>query len=73
MRTNHAGAIATIRAEANRLSSSTPTAIALRAAADLLEVHDATGISLDNWDNPAALVNWALDYCGYLSFEPNGA
>lgn len=32
----------------------------LLAAADLLEVHDATGISLDNWFGPKELIAQAL-------------
>jgi hypothetical protein len=32
----------------------------LDGAADLLEVHDATGISLDDWDGPRKLVETAM-------------
>ncbi len=45
------------------LSDNTPNVevgILARCAADLLEVHDATGISLDDWTGPRNLVNFAL-------------
>ena len=48
------------------------TAILYRAAADLLEVHDETGISLDDWDGPRNLVNLALSDLGLGGVLPNG-
>lgn len=48
-------------------------AIIARAAADLLEVHDATGISLDDWIGPRNLVNFALSrYTTGGTLLPNG-
>lgn len=37
----------------------------LMAGAALLEVHDATGISLDDWVGPHQLVETALEIAGY--------
>lgn len=31
-------------------------------AAELLEMHDATGISLDNWSNAQEFIRMTLDY-----------
>lgn len=44
-------------------------------AAGLLEVHDATGISLDEWAGPRELVELALALAGYdpeVTFLENG-
>ncbi len=38
---------------------------AMRTAAALLEVHDDTGISLDNWVGPRELVELCLHTLGY--------
>lgn len=37
-------------------------ALAQQAAAALLEVHDATGISLDNWVGPRGLVEFLIEH-----------
>jgi len=39
-------------------------ALILDAAADLLECHDATGVTLDEWSGPKALVHAALELVG---------
>lgn len=38
--------------------------VVLDAAADLLECHDATGVTLDDWTGPKALVHEALAMIG---------
>ena len=58
--TNHTDEIAELRWRADRPGLDDLEAAALRAAADLLECHDATGISLDDWEGPGALVNLLL-------------
>jgi hypothetical protein len=47
-------------------------AAAYETAAALLEEHDATGISLDNWTGPRELVNRCLSALGWVAFTPNG-
>jgi len=43
-------------------------------ASDLLEIHDATGISLDNWVSAKRFVEITCDQLGIpFSFYPNGA
>lgn len=66
--TEHEAEIAALREEAFLLQSLTPTprspedddlvlrVCALMTAAALLEVHDASGISLDDWIGPRQLV-----------------
>lgn len=46
----------------------------LMAAAALLEVHDASGISLDDWIGPRQLITEALELVGLTDdlFLPNG-
>lgn len=48
---------------------------AMMTASDLLEAHDATGISLDTWAGPRALVELCLRLLGYPddTFLTNGA
>lgn len=58
--TNHSVEIAELRWRAERPGIDELEAAALKAAADLLYCHDETGISLDAWDGPAALVNLLL-------------
>lgn len=59
--TDHAGEIAWLRLEGittgERLRS-----LAFMTAAELLQGHDETGISLDNWDAPRALVEHLLGH-----------
>ena len=86
--TDHSGEIAKMRDRANLIvktfrgtgkhepsQAMVLEATLLMAAAALLEVHDDTGISLDNWIGPRQLVESALELCGYDSdtvFLPNG-
>lgn len=73
--TDHAEEIATMRAWAEMLTKGDPFSkvttasgemptgtlvTILEAAAGLLEVHDHTGISLDDWHGPKELVQHAL-------------
>lgn len=65
--TDHSKYIAALR-EHNSIQSS--------LAADLLEIHDATGISLDNWDNAQEFIRAALAYIeadGGYELQENGA
>lgn len=48
------------------------TAILYNAAADLLECHDDSGISLENFGAVGDLVNFALRDLGFDPFIPNG-
>jgi hypothetical protein len=72
--TDHSEEIRELRERARTYAQSAPaSAIVCRAAADLLEVHDRTGISLDRWDGPRDLVNLALSrHTGSGTFTPNG-
>jgi hypothetical protein len=54
-----------------RYGATSAQAVISAAAADLLECHDATGISLDNWKGPRALVEYALSGDN-LTFLENG-
>lgn len=93
-RTDHSKAIAAIRKRiqqdvdvmANPAFMATSTGkmeyelVILAAAADLLQAHDDTGLSLDNWAGPLALVQLALQIAGEyhsrpkrLTFQPNNA
>lgn len=50
--------------------------VILKAAADLLECHDDTGISLDSWPGPRALVELAFEIIspfGSATIQPNNA
>ncbi|GAA3600627.1 hypothetical protein GCM10022199_00020 [Marihabitans asiaticum] len=58
--TNHSEEIAELRWRADRPGIGELEAAAFQAAVDLLECHDATGISLDDWEGPASLVNLML-------------
>ena len=81
--TDHTDEIAALRSESQRLMRETPfekaqyvDAIlnaAFETAAALLEVHDATGISLDDWVGPRELVESCLTGIGYPdgTFLPN--
>lgn len=43
-------------------------------AADLLEMHDNTGLSLDNWGNARVFVETCADAIeADYTFQPNGA
>ena len=81
--TDHTDEIAALRSESARLMRETPPEeaqhvdailnAAFETAAALLEVHDATGISLDDWDGPRELVVACLTGIGYPdgTFLPN--
>ncbi len=65
--TDHSRYIAALR-EHNSIQSS--------LAADLLEMHDATGISLDDWENAKEFIAMTLAYIeadGDYRLQPNGA
>lgn len=82
--TDHTDEIRALRAESNRLcrevkpEDATPEQAILNAAfmasAALLEVHDASGISLDNWIGPREMVEACLTGIGYPdgTFLENG-
>ena len=72
--TSHEDEIRELRENAERFAiNDAGSAIVARAAADLLEVHDASGISLDNWAGPRNLVNLALTrHTQAGTFTPNG-
>jgi hypothetical protein len=55
------------RAEEGGLPSSFPL-----AAADLLEVHDASGLSLEKFGYVMAFVNAMLEHFGHKPLIPNG-
>lgn len=60
-RTDHSTDITNLRARAETASGSL-NRLALAAAADLLELHDCTGISLDNWPSARALVETLTEH-----------
>lgn len=71
--TDHSDEIRDLRAFSRQSRGPSDAAIIARAAADLLEVHDASGISLDDWTGPRDLVNLALSrYLTRGTFTPNG-
>lgn len=89
--TNHSEAIDKMRAWAALHRTVNPTegmseaaaretmlpAIALEAAAELLEVHDRQGVSLDNWADseghgPRELVEYALSATNSGALQKNG-
>lgn len=81
-RTNHLEAIVYLRAEAALRSKRQVfrrhhqrVATTLLLAADLLEMHDATGISLDHWANAENFVYDAMETAGItgVPIEENGA
>lgn len=74
-RTDHSESIEVLRetAQVHRENGLVTTAIIYNAAADLLEVHDATGISLDDFGAVKDLVDFALRDLGLNTFTPNGA
>lgn len=64
-KTDHSEKIAKLRAGADRARTrktieAKQAAINLDCAAALLEVHDATGISLDNWPPVRAFVEYLI-------------
>ena len=72
-RTNHTEQIMMIRAVAYKPNNvGSQFSHRLLAAAALLEVHDDTGISLDDWVGPREFVNDVLAEFGLPGFEPNG-
>lgn len=81
MNTNHSIEIGLMRQAAEQVSSESTEALLLRAAADILEAHDATGISLDEWTDVRIFVEdqmyLAADLTGHPSartyVEPNRA
>lgn len=58
--TDHSDEILDLRALATTRFLSPLEAAAIVAAADLLEAHDETGITLDDWYGPARLVTLVL-------------
>ena len=73
--TNHDLEIAAMRADSEAIMDAVDPALAtleqgfrcaaMMTAAALLEVHDATGISLDTWTGPLHLVEMCLRVLGY--------
>lgn len=57
---NHSEEIAELLWRAARPGIDELEAAALKTASDLLHCHDQTGISLDDWEGPATLVNLLL-------------
>lgn len=64
----HAAEIRQLRSRATSGEPSLLMSLAMLAAADLLEAHDETGISLDDWDAPRRLVEYLLQ----RPISPNG-
>lgn len=73
-RTDHSEQIETLRetAETHKEHGLISSSVIYNAAADLLEVHDATGISLDDFGAVKELVEFALRDLGLDPFTPNG-
>ena len=63
-RTDHSAQIRSMRTDSQDTAA--------LAAADLLECHDATGISLENFGKVGTFVNEQLAVHGFLPFQPNG-
>lgn len=72
VRVNHGSAIAKMVEMSRDSRTSEQTALMLGVAADLLEMHDRTSLSLDNWGNAGRMVNRALSMIGEPHFQPNG-
>lgn len=78
-RTDHGEKIRALITRAETLeATSMPTAytqaVGYRMAAELLQLHDETGISLDRWPTALEFVSLHLRFCGTgLGIEPNGA
>lgn len=68
MQTDHSAQITVLRERVSRLADETDRLAGLTAA-DLLEIHDATGLSLDNWPAARQLVEKFI--CGPIT--ENGA
>lgn len=64
--TNHAGHIYALRERMR--DAENPNALEDGLAADLLELHDRTGISLDNWDTARMFVERQIG----ASIQKNG-
>ena len=76
MTTDHSGTIHTMREQSATLTGPAhrTRVLTLALAADLLEMHDATGISLDQWDNGRDFVQAVADvYAIPYTFTPNHA
>jgi hypothetical protein len=65
-RTDHSTTIASIREQAETLPEGTVERLAALTAADLLELHDDTGISLDSWVSARELVE---HFAGHVIVE----
>lgn len=75
-RTDHSDVIAQLRkrADAHRRVGNYAEFVYDTVAADLLETHDATGISLDHWTGPLNLVCLRMSRLGLNpQVRPNGA
>lgn len=79
-RTNHSNEIAMMRRAANTLPDAF-LANSILVASDLLELHDATGLSLDNWNVARVFVEDQMKFAKDLlnesqnartTVEPNG-
>ena len=72
--TNHHEEIKGLRATAkvHEENGLLTTAVIYKAAASLLEVHDDSGISLENFGAVGDLVNFALRDLGFDPYIPNG-
>lgn len=69
MTTNHSIEIGLMRQAAEQVSDD--KADALLAAADILEVHDATGLSLDEWTNVRLFVEDQMYLAAELTGHPS--
>jgi hypothetical protein len=63
MTTNHAAQIKSLREQRDVLEANgaTDDCLLYDLAADLLEIHDATGISLDNWRSARLFVEEMIE------------
>lgn len=57
-RTDHSSQVTELRRQS--YNAVPPQKYIVGTAADLLEMHDATGISLDNWPNAREMVEYFL-------------
>lgn len=64
--TDHSSIIAALRADTGTISA---------VCADLLEMHDATAVSLDHWTDARQMIADRLEYIEgpAFDFQPNGA
>lgn len=67
--TDHSKDIASLRRDSLNPMHTEVMRLSMATAADLLEMHDATGISLDNWASARDLVEALI----FHPISPNGA